>query len=191
MRPMNPLMLLLLPLLLAGCAGVDPARYATTTPEFRIEEYFLGQSRGWGMVQDRSGAVIRRFTVDLEGAKEDEEFVLREWFVWDDGENEYREWRIRSTGEQSYEGRAGDVVGIATGIVRGNALNWRYRLKVSARGSDWVLSLDDWMFLQPDGVLLNRATMTKFGFRVGEIIIAFQRTGSAEATTNQPQDRTE
>jgi hypothetical protein len=64
-------------------------------------------------------------------------------------------------------------------------------LKVSARGSDWVLSLDDWMFLQPDGVLLNRATMSKFGFRVGEITIAFQRGASAEAPTYQSQHRTE
>lgn len=191
MKPKNAMMLLLLPLLLAGCAGVDLARYATTNPELRIEEYFLGQSRGWGMVQDRSGEVIRRFTVDIEGSKEGEEFVLREWFVWDDGENEYREWRIRATGEHSYEGRAGDVIGVASGEVRGNALNWRYQLKVSARGSDWVLKLDDWMFLQPDGVLLNRATMSKFGFRVGEIIIAFQRMESAEATTNQSQDGAE
>ncbi len=191
MKRMNACLLLLLPLLLVGCAGVDPVRYATTTPELRIEEYFLGQSRGWGMVHDRSGEVIRRFTVDLVGSQEGEEFVLREWFVWDDGENEYREWRIRRTGAHTYEGRAGDVVGIAEGEARGNALHWRYQLKVSARGSDWVLCLDDWMFLQPDGVLLNRATMSKFGFRVGEIVIAFQRAGSAEATADQSQDRTE
>jgi hypothetical protein len=107
-------LLLLLPLL-AGCAGVDPARYATASPELRIEEYFLGQSRGWGMVQDRGGEVIRRFTVDLEGSWEGEEFVLREWFAWDDGEDEYREWRIRRTGEHTYEGRAGDVIGTASG----------------------------------------------------------------------------
>lgn len=174
--------------LLAACAGPGVERYAGTEPEFRIEEYFAGSTRGWGMVQDRDGVVLRRFTVDLEGVQEGDEFVLREWFAWDDGEEEYREWRIRSEGDGRYTGRAGDVVGVAEGRAAGNALNWRYRLRVDARGSTWVLSLDDWMFLQPDGVLLNRATMSKFGFRVGEITIAFQPVESADAVPDQPDD---
>jgi hypothetical protein len=36
------------------------------------------------------------------------------------------------------------------------------------------------MFLQPDGVLLNRASMRKFGFRVGEVTIAFQKRATNE-----------
>jgi hypothetical protein len=31
------------------------------------------------------------------------------------------------------------------------------------------------MFLQPDGILINRAVMSKFGIRVGEVLIAFQQ----------------
>jgi len=34
---------------------------------------------------------------------------------------------------------------------------------------------DDWMFLQPDGVLLNRARVSKFGFTVGEVTLAFYK----------------
>lgn len=176
---------------LAACAGPGVERYAAVGPEFVLEEYFAGSSRGWGMVQDRDGAVLRRFTVDLEGTQEGDEFVLREWFTWDDGEQEFREWRIRRNGEGRYEGRADDVVGVATGIASGNALNWRYQLSVEARGSTLVLTLDDWMFLQPDGVLLNRATMSKFGFRVGEIIIAFQRGASGHAAADGADDGTQ
>lgn len=176
---------------LVACAAPGVERYAGIEPEFRIEEYFDGPSRGWGMVQGRDGEVLRRFTVDLVGTQEGDEFVLREWFTWDDGEEEYREWRIRSDGAGGYTGRAGDVVGVATGSASGNALNWRYRLRVSARGSEWVLALDDWMFLQPDGVLLNRATMSKFGFRVGEITIAFQRGASGHAPADGADDGAE
>jgi hypothetical protein len=37
------------------------------------------------------------------------------------------------------------------------------------------VSFDDWMYLQADGVLLNRAKMSKFGFTLGEVTIAFQK----------------
>jgi hypothetical protein len=35
------------------------------------------------------------------------------------------------------------------------------------------------MFLQPDNILLNRAEMSKFGIRVGDVTIAFQKQPDA------------
>ena len=34
---------------------------------------------------------------------------------------------------------------------------------------------DDWLFLQADGVLLNRANMSKFGLALGEVFISFKK----------------
>ncbi|MEW5755544.1 MAG: CIA30 family protein [Pseudomonadota bacterium] len=41
----------------------------------------------------------------------------------------------------------------------------------------WKVHFDDWMFLQPNGVLINRAKMSKFGIELGEVILFFQRGG--------------
>jgi hypothetical protein len=36
-------------------------------PRFRIEEYFPGRTRAWGIFQDRFGRLRRQFTVDIDG----------------------------------------------------------------------------------------------------------------------------
>ena len=35
------------------------------------------------------------------------------------------------------------------------------------------ITFDDWIFLQDDRVAINRATMTKFGFKVAELTVVF------------------
>ena len=37
------------------------------------------------------------------------------------------------------------------------------------------MDLDDWMYLIDDRVMLNRATMSKFGVRLGEITLSFTK----------------
>jgi hypothetical protein len=39
---------------------------------------------------------------------------------------------------------------------------------------------NDWMFLQPSGVLLNRARVTKLGFKLGEVTLAFMKPDARE-----------
>lgn len=161
--------------LLTGCTTMRPEDFAGTGPEFRVEDYFQGKTRAWGIVQDRGGKPIRYFTVDIQGGWENDEFVLREDFVFRDGERSQRVWRIRKLDDHTYEGRADDVVGTATGSRYGNALNWQYDLLITVQSRQIKVHFNDWMFLHEDDVLVNRATMTKFGFRVGEITLFFQR----------------
>ncbi|MFO7812765.1 MAG: DUF3833 domain-containing protein [Pelovirga sp.] len=160
--------------LIAGCSSVDVKRYAGQQPEFDLFDYFIGETRGWGIVQDRKGKLLRQFVVDINGyLNAAGELVLDEQFVWSDGEHSERIWTIAKTGPHGFSGRAADVVGEAEGEVYGNALFWTYVLNLEARGSTWKVRFDDWMFLQPDGVLLNRATMSKFGFKLAQVTIAF------------------
>ena len=167
-------------LLAAGCATVDVKHYAGQQPEFDLFDFFIGETRGWGIVQDRKGELLRQFVVDINGSVNAAgELVLDEQFVWSDGEHSERIWTIERTGPHDFRGRAADVVGSAEGEVYGNALFWTYVLNLEARGSTWKVRFDDWMFLQPDGVLLNRATMSKFGFELAQVTIAFKPVESA------------
>ena len=169
-------------LFLNGCTGMKPSDFATHQPAFVLESYFSGKTRAWGMFEDRFGTVRRQFVVDIEGRWDGEELTLDESFTFDDGERSTRQWRIRKIAEDRYEGRADDVVGAAIGVVAGNALNWSYVLDLKT-GDDSTLRVrfDDWMFLQPGGVLLNRARMSKFGIELGQVTIAFQKVEQATA----------
>jgi len=163
---------------LAGCSGVQPQDYEGEQPAFRIEDFFAGETKAWGLFQGRSGEVKRRFTVTIDGYRDGEVFVLDEQFQYADGGTDNRVWRIKQTGEHRYRGRADDVVGVAEGQRYGNALNWRYRLRLDVDGTTYELNFDDWMYQIDDSVMINRATVTKYGFQVGEVTLFFQRQGA-------------
>jgi hypothetical protein len=65
--------------------------------------------------------------------------------------------------------------GEARGIASGNALNWRYVLALKVDGRTWEVDFDDWMYQIDDRVMLNRATMSKFGVKLGEVLLSFTR----------------
>jgi len=64
---------------------------------------------------------------------------------------------------------AKDVVGVANGRQSGNAVNMHYTLAVPYNNSVINLSMDDWMYKINNDIVLNKTSMKKFGFKVGEI----------------------
>ncbi|ART79576.1 DUF3833 domain-containing protein [Oceanisphaera avium] len=166
--------LVILSLGLMSCSSkIDD--YANTTPRFELDKYFNGQLSAHGMIQDRSGKVLRRFSVAMVGSWQGNKGTLEEDFVYDDGEKQRRVWQIEKTADGHYTGTAGDVVVPATGQTQGYALNWRYTLAVPVEGKVWHINFNDWMYQLDEKRVLNRAEMTKFGFKVGEVTLWIER----------------
>lgn len=168
-----------------GCGSMQPKDFAETKPPLVIEEYFAGETRAWGIFEDRFGDLRRQFVVDIAGSWNGRELVLDENFRYSDGETDQRIWRITKLDEHRYEGTADDVVGTASGVAYGNALNWRYDLDLKVGERTWRVHFDDWMFLQPDGVLINRARVSKWGVEIGEVTIVFSKPVSGEKTQSR------
>jgi len=42
-------------------------------------------------------------------------------------------------------------------------------------GSIYDVQFDDWMYLVDERVMLNKAAMSKFGIRLGEVTLAFNK----------------
>ncbi len=160
---------------LAGCAAVDVADYANEQPTLDLRKFFDGTVDAWGVFTDRSGKVVKRFTVVMQCSWQGEQGVLDEAFTYSDGSTQRRVWRLTHLGGGRYSGRADDVVGEAQGQARGNAFRWRYTLALPVDGRVWNVDFDDWMFQMSDRVMLNRATMSKFGITLGEVTLSFTR----------------
>ena len=160
--------------LMAGCATVTPQDYARESPKLDLKTYFNGKVDGWGMVQDRSGKVLRRMVVEMECTWNGDEGVLDESFRWSDGKTEKRVWKIRKQGDR-YIGTAGDVVGEAQGEAAGNALQWRYVLRLPDDVGGYQMNMDDWMWMVDDKTLTNRTSMSKLGVKFAEITIFFRK----------------
>ena len=161
-------------ILLAGCASVQVSDYAQEKPKFDLQQYFTGRVIAHGIVQDRSGKVIRRMTVDMKGTWVGDVGTLDEDFTYSDGKKERRVWKIKKQGDR-YVGTAADVVGEAIGSASGNALNWKYVLALPVDDKVYNVDFDDWMWQLDDKVMINRAVFSKFGFKLGEVLISFTK----------------
>jgi hypothetical protein len=165
-------------LALTGCAGPQIADYAAEKPVLDLRQYFNGTLDAYGVFTDRSGKVVRRFTVVMRCSWNGDEGVLDEDFIYSDGTKEKRIWRLKHLGNGRYEGRADDVVGVAQGQTAGNAFRWGYTLALPVDGRVWEVQFDDWMYLMDDRVMLNKAAMSKFGIFLGEVTLTFVKRPS-------------
>jgi Protein of unknown function (DUF3833) len=163
--------------LLAGCASPQLADYAAEKPVLDMRRYFSGTVDAYGVFTDRSGKVLKRFTVVMkcswEGPPGQETGVLDEDFSNSDGTKDRRIWTLKRSPDGTYVGTASDVVGQAHGEEKGNAFRWGYTLKLPVDGKIVEVQFDDWMYLMTDKVMLNKAVMSKYGFKLGEVTLSF------------------
>ena len=163
---------------LVGCGSQTLDDYAGETPRLDLREYLSGPLTATGIFFDHAGRANIRFEVEMEGTWVGDTGTLAERFRYSDGRTEERTWMLRFIDDYRFTAGAADTVGTGNGEQRGNAATMRYRLKIPREDSEITVSMEDWFYLQPDGTLINRATMRKFGFTVGEVLVVFRRTGS-------------
>ena len=175
-------------LVLGGCQSMQIDDFKGTTPTLVLEEYFEGKTRAWGIFEDRFGNLRRQFVVDITGDWDGRTLTLDERFEYADGERDQRIWRIEKTGENTYIGRAADVIGEAQGQTEGSAFSWTYEMELPIQGRDVKVRFDDWMFLQSDGVMVNRAHVTKFGIELGTVTLFFQRKDAETADSGEGRE---
>lgn len=172
---MRLIVILVCAALLTSCASPEVEHYADNSPTLRLQEYFDGNLEAWGMFQKRGGDVVRRFHVRMIGTWNGDTGTLDEFFTYSDGATERRVWTLVKQPDGTWRGTADDVVGEARGEVAGNAFHWRYTLRLEVDGSTWLVDFDDWMYLIDDRVMLNRATMSKWGVELGQVTLSFTK----------------
>ena len=155
--------------------NMKPEDFKDTEPEIKIEKYFEGQVKAWGILQDRKGRATRQFKANMIGKFENNILTLEEDFFWKDGETQRRVWKIKKIDEHNYIGTAPDVIGEAKGASYGSAFKFEYNLMIPFKGKNIKIRFDDWIFKQDEKVAINRATLTKFGFKVGELTVFFEK----------------
>jgi hypothetical protein len=166
-------------LLLFGCAGQKVSQYANEKPALDLSEYFSGTIDAYGIFTDRSGVVVKRFTVLIQASWQlvdgKKVGILDESFEYSDGTKQKRIWRLTEVAPGKYIGKADDVIGEAAGSSAGNALNWAYTLALPVDGTIYHVQFDDWMYLVTPKVMINKAQMSKFGIHLGEVTLSFYK----------------
>ena len=158
---------------LGACSTPQVQDYAKETPVLELRDYFNGTLDAYGVFTDRSGKVVKRFTVVMDCTWKGDSGVLDEAFTYSDGTTQRRIWRLTRHADGRYTGVADDVVGTAQGQQSGNAFNWAYTLALPVDGKVVEVQFDDWMYLMNDKVMLNKAAMRKWGVGLGEVTLSF------------------
>ena len=159
-----------------GCQNNSIEQYSHRKNKIDLRSFFDGEIEGWGAIFDYKGIQSRTFHVKIKAHwKDQNNGVLDEWFDFDDGEKTERQWKVSFSNNSVFIANAKDVVGDAKGEQQGNAINMHYTLEVPYNKSTINLKMDDWMYLIEDGLILNKTSMKKFGFKVGEIVLFMKK----------------
>ena len=159
--------------LLTACSTPQIDDYAKEKPVLELDKYFNGTLDAYGVFTDRSGQVVKRFTVVMDCTWNGNNGVLDEAFTYSDGTKQRRVWRLTRHADGRFTGTADDVVGTANGQQRGNAFYWTYTLALPVDGNIINVQFDDWMYLMNDKMMLNKASMSKWGVGLGEVTLSF------------------
>ena len=149
----------------AGCMEPLPiTAFESGAPAMRAETFFLGKTRGSGVLQNRVGRPSRAFQVASTGRAVPGGIRVDQEISWSDGEVDRRSWTVRRIDRHRYRGELSDAPGPVTAEARGNVLRLRYKLR------DPGVYMEQWLYLQPDGRnVLNEGTITVMGMVVARL----------------------
>jgi hypothetical protein len=61
----------------------------------------------------------------------------------------------------------------------GSAVQLRYRIRLPEESGGHVLDTVDWMYLAPNGTVMNRSQFRKFGIPVAELVATMRKVDAA------------
>jgi hypothetical protein len=142
---------------------------------FDLLAYFEGRTVADGVFEDRSGRQKRRFSVDMLGTASGSKLVLDEDFVFDDGERQKRTWHLTRGAGNEFTGMCEDAVSPARGRFEADKAFLQSELKLKVGSRPVSMCFDDVFYDTGGGTVLNRSTVSKWGIRLGQVLILFRK----------------
>ena len=167
---------LLLAVALDACSDPVPiTHFAGTIPEFDPVTFFTGHTVSWGVLENRSGQPTGIVTTDCQGTAEGADGLhMVQHLTMPDGATQARDWHMRRIAPHQFEATANDMVGTARGEAQGRVFHWRWVLATAPGNSLRNVVMNQWMYYEPDGSMVNRTTIRKLGIILVEVTEQFQ-----------------
>lgn len=153
----------------------SPEDYSAAGEVFDLRSELNGPIQCEGIIYGPTGRVTSRFVADFVAEWEGNKGVMREYFRYADGSTQERAWHLSVSNDGRVIATADDVIGEGTGVQTGGGFQLRYRIKLPESSGGHVLDTVDWMYLAPNGTILNRSQFRKFGIKVAELVATMRR----------------
>lgn len=164
---------------LVGFMAQRPGHYAATEPRFDMRRHLQGPLRCEGVIYGPLGRVVSRFSARFEAEWVGNRGIMREHFRYDSGNTQDREWRLELGNDGTIRAEASDLVGTGQGRQSGASVRLDYMIRLPREAGGHVLGVTDWMYLTPDGAIVNRSQFRKFGIKVAELVATMRRVDAA------------
>jgi hypothetical protein len=163
-------------LTLSGCGHPLPiGHFDATSPHFDAIAFWTGHHRSWGVLENRDGAPTDTVVTDCVGTPEpDGSLHMAQTLTEGDGTTQHRDWHLERQPDGSFSATANDMVGEAHGIAAGRVFHWSWVLALSPGNSLKNVTMDQWMYLEDGGAMMNHTTIRKFGIVVAQVSEVFQ-----------------
>lgn len=153
-----------------GFAAQKPEDYEDGTPDFDMRRHLNGPILCEGVIYGPLGRVSSRFVAEFDASWEGNTGSMKEHFVYDDGSTQQREWHLQLSEDGAIKATADDVVGDGSGRQTGPTVLLKYKIRLPQGSGGHVLDTVDWMYLTPNGTIMNRSQFRKFGIKVAELV---------------------
>jgi hypothetical protein len=164
-------------LALAGCSKpMEIAGFKGTAPAFDPVVFWTGHTHSWGVVETPGGAPSEIVQTDCVGTPEGADGLhMRQTLTEGDGTVMHRDWHLRRTGPGAFEATANDMAGTARGQAAGRVFHWTWVWAMSPGDPLKNVTMSQWMYLMPDGTMMNRTVVSKLGITAAEVSEQFSR----------------
>ncbi|MDJ0821775.1 MAG: DUF3833 domain-containing protein [Paracoccaceae bacterium] len=157
-----------------------PEDYGNENGEaFDLRRHLNGPIVCDGVIYGPTGRVTSRFVGEFEAQWDGNKGVMKERFEYSDGSVQNREWTLSLGNDGNIRATAPDVVGEGSGVQSGPTVQLRYRIRLPEDAGGHVLDTTDWMYLAPNGTIVNRSQFRKFGIKVAELVATMRRKEQA------------
>lgn len=151
-------------------AAQRPDDYSGSGEQFDLRRHLNGPIDCEGVIYGPFGRVVSRFAGKFDARWDGSRGVMKEHFRYDSGSEQHRKWQLILGDDGQIEATAADVIGIGRGQQTGSAVQLKYRIRLTKEAGGHVLDVDDWMYLAPNGAIVNRSQFRKFGILVAELV---------------------
>lgn len=158
-------------------AAQAPQAYAGSDPIFDIRKVLVGPIISEGVIFGPTGQMTSRFVAQMDGTWLGDRGTLAEDFHYANGTTQQRLWTLSLDENGTITGTAPDIIGTAKGRQSGSTVRMTYRIRLPEDAGGHVLDVVDWMYLMPNGTILNKSEMRKFGIKVAELVASIRPVG--------------
>lgn len=153
--------------------------YAQSPVQFDLRRHLNGPIDCEGVIYGPTGRVSSRFVGRFHASWQGNSGRMTERFEYDSGAIQEREWRLTLLEDGMIHADASDLVGHGSGRQSGSAVHLNYKIRLPDAAGGHVLTTTDWMYLSPNGAIVNRSQFRKFGLKVGELVATMRPAAAA------------